>query len=221
MAGVLANADLRMTVADIEGMLGDTRGTIRRILEGYYLVEQLKEKDSFRPEDSMRKGRGSNPEYPFSWVYNALDYNAIREWLGIKDLPAPKANPLPQSKLSNGAELMVFLFGNEGMKKPAAITDSRQISDLAHCIANEETLAAIRRGMDVQKALKKVQPTASQPERHPAGGRRHAGRCSGKFSVGAEFELSQMRARSSPWLGERGSEACGESTRRVLDAMQG
>src|SRR5438128_4015912 len=150
-----------MTNEDIERMLGDTLGTIRRILEGYYLVEQLKDKDAFRPKDRMRKGRGSNPEYPFAWIYNALDYNSIRDWLGIKHLPVPKPNPLVQGKVTNGGELMVFLFGVEG-KKPAAINDSRQISDLAACIANPETLAAIRRGLNVEQALRKVQPTAKQ-----------------------------------------------------------
>jgi hypothetical protein len=218
MAGVLAQPDLGMTIEGIERMLGDTRGTIRRILEGYYLVEQLKEKGAFRPKDSLRKERGSNPEYPFSWVYNALDYSAIREWLGIKNILAPKPHPLPQAKLNNGGELMDFLFGNETKKKPAVIADSRQISDLAACLSKPETLAALRRGTDVERALKKVQPTANQLRDSLQDADDSLAEA---WEVLGAAALTETDARSVEPLSGTTRKRATEIHKRVLEAMQG
>jgi hypothetical protein len=61
-----------LTVSDVALMIGDQYQTIRRLLEGYHFVRQAIDTGQFRPADSIRRGRGSVTEYPFSWIYTIL-----------------------------------------------------------------------------------------------------------------------------------------------------
>ena len=60
--------DHRLSLKEVMEMLGDKNDTARRMLAGYRFVNQLIRTGQFRPDQSQRKGRGSNPDYPFSWV---------------------------------------------------------------------------------------------------------------------------------------------------------
>jgi hypothetical protein len=81
----------KLTLVEVSQMIGDQYRTVPRILEGYYLINQLIDSGQFTPSQSFRPGRGSNPEYPFSWVYTALGYKPIRNWLDLGDLAEGKA----------------------------------------------------------------------------------------------------------------------------------
>ncbi|WP_244235613.1 hypothetical protein, partial [Pseudomonas aeruginosa] len=72
-----------MTLAEIGQVTGDKNRTIQRLLEGYHFVNQLIAEGLFLPGNSLKKGRGSNPDFPFSWVYTLLDYSPVREWLDL------------------------------------------------------------------------------------------------------------------------------------------
>lgn len=73
-----------LSIARIAAMLGDHHRTVNRMLEGYYLVDQLTKSGHFQPENSIRKGRGSVTAYPFSWVYTILGYATVSR------LPPPR-----------------------------------------------------------------------------------------------------------------------------------
>ncbi len=90
VAQVVENTDV--SVADVSAMIGDQHRTVSRLLEGYYFIIQLIDAGIFRPDDSVRRGRGSVTEYPFSWVYlgyprarQLLDNEQMRERLGPVD----------------------------------------------------------------------------------------------------------------------------------------
>ena len=142
-----------VSLRDIEEMTGDTRGTISRLLEGYYLVRQLVDEKLFIPKESYPKGRGSAVEFPFSWVYNALGYQNIKKtWLGMtKDQVRPK--PVPKKHLEQASELMVFMFGRKSSKTPRAIAESRELGDLAVCLGDEKMVAQLRNGKMVKDVI--------------------------------------------------------------------
>jgi hypothetical protein len=159
VAKVLDTSDL--TLLDVSQMIGDQHGTVARSLEGYYLVQQLIQAAQFIPADSMRPGRGSNPEYPFSWVYTALGYGPIREWLGLRDLSGGKdKNPIAKSKekLDDAGELLTFLFGSKSKSRRPAITDSRQIADLARAVADPESRRHLKRGRTIEEVTVLLKP---------------------------------------------------------------
>jgi hypothetical protein len=150
-----------LTLEDVSEMIGDQHRTVARTLEGYYFINQLIDAARFSPDDSLRPGRGSNPEYPFSWVYTALGFAPIREWLRLTDLAerGRQKKPLKSKEtLDDGAELLVFLFGNKGTSRSPAITDSRQIAKLAQAVADDQSLRLLKRGKTVEDVAQFLKP---------------------------------------------------------------
>ena len=84
--------DNNLELNDVALMIGDKHQTISKLLEGYYLIQQLEEAGEFVPENSQRKGRGSVSSYPFSWVYTMLGYSTARKFLGLTDSQPKKTN---------------------------------------------------------------------------------------------------------------------------------
>lgn len=161
VARVLESGQGSLSLADIERMIGDRRGTMRRMLEGYYLMKQLEANGNYRPEWSLKRGRGSNPHYPFSWVYNILGWTDAREFAGLSDRE-PKKDPVARAKLSQAAELVSFMFGNKSADKQPAISDSREFGDLATCVSSPERLIRLRRGRAVSEVMRDVRPAADR-----------------------------------------------------------
>src|SRR5690606_14364224 len=63
-----------ISIKDISTMTGDKSGTIKSLLSGYNFMTQLEQEKKFNRNNTLRKGRGSNVSYPFSWVYTLLNY---------------------------------------------------------------------------------------------------------------------------------------------------
>ncbi|HUT34252.1 MAG TPA: hypothetical protein VNE39_12275 [Planctomycetota bacterium] len=149
----------KLTLQDLSEMIGDQHRTVARLLEGFYLVNQLVEAAHFKPSDSMRRGRGSNPEYPFSWVYTALGYGPVRQWLSLPDLSkAPKKTPVPKDRLADAADLMVFLLGKRSANRGPSIVDSRQIAVLARIVADPQGRRMLRKGLTVDQVYDMSRP---------------------------------------------------------------
>lgn len=148
-----------LNLDDIAEMIGDNRGTIQRLLTGYHFVRQLEKTGNFNPDNSIRKGRGSNTKYPFSWVYTILGSPAAREFVGLSDDPTNEA-PISVTKLENAVLLTTAMFGDSGQGKNPAIDDSRQLSQLAKVVGNVEKVAYLRDGKNVEDIERLTQPIA-------------------------------------------------------------
>lgn len=149
-----------LTLEAVSEMIGDQHQTVARALEGYYFVNQLTRAAQFSPGDSMRPGRLSNPEYPFSWVYTALGFGPIRKWLGLSDgREGRDKEPIKgKTHLDDSAELLIFLFGNKTKSRQGAISDSRDIGELARAIANPESLQMLKRGKTIEEVAQLLKP---------------------------------------------------------------
>lgn len=145
IARVVEKSDLGLQ--QIALMTGDQHQTVRRLLEGYYFVNQLIDDGNFVPDTSLRKGRGSNREFPFSWVYTLLGYPAAKTFVGLPEQPKPR--PVPAARVRNASTLMVAMFGDNTAGRSAAITDSREIGELASILADDEKVALLEQGASV------------------------------------------------------------------------
>lgn len=151
----LENSGLNLD--DIAEMIGDTRGTIQRMLMGFRFVDQLKTEGQFSPQNSLRKGRGSNTEFPFSWIYTALGYEPVKKFIGIDQNPENRT-PIPLEKLDNAGLVVRTMFGDSSRGITPAIEDSRQIPDLAKAFANPEKIAYLRQGKNIKEIERITQP---------------------------------------------------------------
>ena len=138
----------QLKIVDVALMIGDQHKTISRLLEGYYFMKQTVDAGRFRPSDSVRRGRGSVSEYPFSWVYTILGYTSVRNFLGINDEDV-KPNPLDEKSFDKAALLTKSLFGDRSAGLNSAISDSRQLGDLASVFASAEKVSLLESGKSV------------------------------------------------------------------------
>lgn len=156
IARVVRAGDLSLD--DISRMTGDQHKTIARLLHGYNVVDQLIEHGLFNPEASYRKGRGSNADFAFSWVYTLLGYPAVRKRLGIPDIPCP--NPIPEDYLEGARVVFLRLLGNRDVPDGhPAIEDSRQIGDYAAAIADDTRFNLVRKGYTLDEIETELQPS--------------------------------------------------------------
>lgn len=141
----------------VKSMIGDDQGFTDRIIEGYYFVEQIKKTNAYDVSQSLRRGRGSLQEFPFSWVYTALGYRNVRQFLLLPASGAVSPNPISEEALPKAGQLMQFMFGGNG--KPAAISDSRELGDLAKAVGDEKAIDILDGGGTIEDALDAVQPS--------------------------------------------------------------
>ena len=154
---ILNQTDL--TLVDLMEMIGDNNQTIKRMLRGYRLVKYLEKNSVFQPSQSQRAGRGSNTDYPFSWVYTALDNQGVKDFIGLKEGDEGLDNdPIPEDKLTQAGLLMRFLFGDKLDGKTAVIQDSRQIGKLARHLDSKEVVRQLEKGVPLDKAVDNIRP---------------------------------------------------------------
>lgn len=155
VASIVEKSGLPLT--DVALMIGDQHRTIARLLEGYYLVQQLIVERAFIPENSNRSGRGSVSAYPFSWVYTILGYQAVRRFLELGDgertYPPLKPEAVPRAAL-----VVNSMFGDKSRGKDAAIGDSREIGALAAAFSSPEKIAMLENGKSLAEIERQTQP---------------------------------------------------------------
>jgi hypothetical protein len=151
-----------MTLPQIKEMIGDTSGLVDRMLEGYYLVEQLREAARFEDGQSYVRGRGSNPEFPFSWVYSVLNLSGVRKFLRLEDKGEPLKNPVSPAYLENAGDLMEMMFGNRQRQKHPVIEESRDLADLSKALLDTANSARLREGVSLRDVIEQGKPLAEQ-----------------------------------------------------------
>lgn len=135
-----------MTLEEIVAVIGDKNNTIERLLEGYYFVNQVAESGLYDTKESVRRGRGSNPDYPFSWVYTLLDNSGVREWLELGERKVAQRQVISAAKMSDAAATMRYLLGDKKLGRNPAITDSREIGLLAAALGDVDKRSLLRSG---------------------------------------------------------------------------
>ncbi len=148
IAKVVEENDL--PVEQVSTSIGDRSRIVARMLEAYYLVQQLQGSGRFNPEDSIRSGRGSVTDYPFSWVYTILGNVAIRRYLGFGER-RPEPDPLTEDKLDRGRAVMTAMFGDRSEGRSSAVRDSRQLGDLARAFADPGKAKMLREGKSLDE----------------------------------------------------------------------
>ncbi|WP_147291692.1 hypothetical protein [Sphingorhabdus pulchriflava] len=146
-----------LPLADVALMIGDKHNTIKRMLEGFYFVKQAEAAGEFRPSDSLRRGRGSIAEYPFSWVYTFLGYTAARSYLGLDD-GEPKKLLVPEANLRRAGVVARAMFGDASKGRSAAIQDSRELGDLASVFSDPDKISLLENGKSVAEIARLTKP---------------------------------------------------------------
>ncbi len=164
---LMSVSDMRLTIAEAARLIGDQNpNTVKRILEAYVLMKQLRDTKHYKPESSKVKGRGSNPDYPFSWVYTSIGYENVRNWIDIsgfdsQDRITAETTVLKSTRaLENSARLVTFLFGSttkDGSPNPA-IRESRQIRLLNDMVKHPMSVRELEHGGKLADVWENLRP---------------------------------------------------------------
>jgi hypothetical protein len=155
-------SETSLELHQIRDMIGDVGGLVERMLEGYYVIEQTRDSGLFQAEQSYIKGRGSNPHFPFSWVYSALGYSGVRKFLGIPERSNIVPSPIDSDHLQNSGDLFQMMFGDRGAEQPPVISESRDLSGLAKALADPLKAARLRSGTPLEIVEEEAKPISER-----------------------------------------------------------
>lgn len=132
---------------EIARKIGDRHTTVKRLYRGYKVLEQAERRAGFSREDLFRN------RFYFSHLYTAVDQTEFQKFLGIDAEKSLKPNPVPQSKLPELKELMIFLYGQRSTgKEPLVRTQNPDLNILREVIGKPAALSAIRSGLSLERA---------------------------------------------------------------------
>lgn len=144
----------KISIKDISTMTGDKSGTIKNLLSGYSFMTQLENETQFNRNNTIRKGRGSNVSYPFSWVYTLFNYPAARNYLELQffdENEQPNPRPIPETRLDDALFVIDAMFGNSAKGQNALLSDSRELPKFADALGNPEKVYFLRNGKSLQE----------------------------------------------------------------------
>ena len=138
---------------EVATMIGMAKNTVADLYREQAIASQAKEM-------GIETG---NLESAFSLLTVAMKISKIREHVGAPTGTSfkPGSKPIPNNKKEELKETLRFIFGGDGYEP--VITDSRQISSLANCIANSEGLKALREGKSLEEAKQKIVSSTMSP----------------------------------------------------------
>jgi len=138
----------RVPLADIAEQIGDRHKTVQRLYRGLMVIEQAEEERVFSRENRYRK------RFAFSHLYTGLDYDGINRFLSLRPSDVEDQRPVPEESVEKLGELCVWLYGNKRDDvQPIIQSQNPDLRDLDTVLKNRESVAALRKGVPLIKAL--------------------------------------------------------------------
>ena len=139
----------------ISRTLGDTHNTVRRLLNGWFVLEQAKN-SGFDIE-----GR-TNKRFAFSHLYTALPRPGYRSWLGLPisdPMDPPRPNPVAANKTDNLLVLMSWLYGQKANDEtPLIRTQNPDLNKLNDVLQKTDARTLLLERRDLDEAFELVDP---------------------------------------------------------------
>jgi len=136
-----------ISLEDIAEKIGDRHATVKRLYRGYKVLEQAEAQEVFDREDRARN------RFYFSHLYTALDQREFQEFLGLDAYTSLRPNPVPESKLDQLGELMIWLYGKKSEEvEPVVRTQNPDLNTLRKVISKERSLSALRSGYSLERS---------------------------------------------------------------------
>ena len=168
---LMSVTEMDLTIEGAAKLVGDQNpNTVKRILEAYILMKQLRDEVHYKSETSQVRGRGSNTDYPFSWVYTSIGYDNIRNWIDISGLESQNkiratTKVLKSEKaLENSEKLVVFLFGSNSKPAMPVVKESRQIRLLNEVVKNKVSIKELEYESNLVAVWENLRPAAERLE---------------------------------------------------------
>lgn len=155
--------DNGITLRDIARRLGDTHNTVKRLVNGIFVLEQAQKNRVFDPHD-----RYPGRPFAFSHLYTALTNPRYQQFLGLPEdwiKGDPILDPVPKERLENLGEILTWLYGSkEDNIRPIVISQNPHVKMLGEILQKPIALRTLRVDPNLQEAYKLVRTHAVQFE---------------------------------------------------------
>lgn len=146
-------------ITTISRTLGDNHNTVRRLVNGWFALQQAL-KDGFDLTQISKKN------FAFSHLYTALTRASVRDFLGLssEDLSAPpQKDPISAEKRNELQQLMSWLYGQEHKGEPTIIqSQNPNLNELSKVLAHPEAKAMLMARRDLRVAFERVEPASAR-----------------------------------------------------------
>lgn len=148
-------------ISAISRTLGDNHNTVRRLVNGWYALQQAL-------ADGFDLSQISKKNFAFSHLYTALTRASVRDFLNLsaEDLSdTPKRNPIPTDHRNDFQQLMSWLYGQEQKGEPTLIqSQNPNLNQLSRVLGHPEAKRMLIANRDLNVAFERVEPAASRFE---------------------------------------------------------
>jgi len=148
-------------ISAISRTLGDNHNTVRRLVNGWYVLQQA-------TGDGFELNQITKRNFAFSHLYTALTRASVRDYLGLssEDLSsAPQKNPIAPAHREDLQRLMSWLYGQEQKKEPTLIqSQNPNLNELSKVLGNPEAKRMLMANRNLQIAYERVDPPSARFE---------------------------------------------------------
>ena len=142
-----------VSLDDIALQIGDKHRTVQRLYRALMVIKQAEKVKQFNPDD-IKTSR-----LYFSHLYTGLDYDGIKEFLGVKDAELEGEDPVPQDNHKELGELLRWMYGSKKHDQDNLIkTQNPHLRYLDAVLQDKEAIAALRRKEPLDVAFEISQP---------------------------------------------------------------
>lgn len=145
------------SLSEVSKALGDNHNTIRRLVDGWRVLQQAIEW-GFKIDQ-----RGAK-KFSFSHLYTAVSRPTVRRFISLTDDLSdvlPK-NPVPAERRVQLAQLMEWLYGQGPERPPVLRSQNPDLNRIAEVLASEGATAELVRSRNLDLAHEEVVPKSSR-----------------------------------------------------------
>ncbi len=198
-------------LADIAEQIGDRHKTVQRLYRGLMVMEQAEKAGVYRREDRYRTG------FAFSHLYTGLDYDGISDFLSLGPSNVESERPVPRKALKELGELCLWLYGNRNDQvQPVVQTQNPDLRRLDTVLKNRESLAALRGGVPLDKALETGRKPEAVLEESLLEAKRSLQQASGYVTTG--FKESRAIQSIAEDVSDLANDLCDQLNRKIQRA---
>lgn len=146
-------------IATISRTLGDGHNTVRRLVSGWYALQQAQ-------ADGFDVAKITKRSFSFSHLYTALTRASVRDFLGIADeniSSGPKRDPIPKTHRQQLAQVMSWLYGQDQKNEPTLIqSQNPDLNILSRVLGHPEAKKMLLAQRDLHAAYARVEPASTR-----------------------------------------------------------
>lgn len=145
------------SIADVSRALGDNHSTVRRLVDGWRVLQQ----GIGWGFDIEQRGA---KRFSFSHLYTAIARPSVRQYLGLTpELSDVLPNdPVPQANRVQLANLMGWLYGQGPDNPPVLRSQNPDLNRIVEVLSNEGATAELVRSRNLDLAFEEVVPKSSR-----------------------------------------------------------